>query len=138
MQGVTKCYRLGEVGAGSLRGDLHSRLARLRGREDPDAPLRRAEREGEILRALDGVELTVRRGETVGVIGSSGAGKSTLLKLLSRITVPTEGEIDLYGRVSAVLEAGAGFSGRLTGRENVQCPFCGAMFLPQMLYRDLK
>ena len=119
MSGVTKCYRLGEIGTGTLQGDLQSWWARLRGREDPNAPLRRSEREGETLRALDDVDFTVYQGETVGVIGSNGAGKSTLLKLLSRITVPTAGDIDLYGRVSSVLEVGAGFSGQLTGRENI-------------------
>lgn len=119
MSGVTKCYRLGEIGTGTLQGDLQSWWARLRGKEDPNTPLRQTERGRGILRALDGVDLTVYRGETVGIIGANGAGKSTLLKLLSRITVPTAGDIDLYGRVSSVLEVGAGFSGQFTGRENI-------------------
>ena len=119
MQSVTKCYRLGEIGTGTLQGDLQSWWARLRGREDPNAPLRSKQQDAEILHALDGVDLTVYQGETLGIIGANGAGKSTLLKLLSRITVPTSGDIDLYGRVSSVLEVGAGFSGQLTGRENI-------------------
>ena len=119
LSGVTKCYRLGEIGTGTLQGDLQSLWARLRGREDPNAPLNQRTGGTEVLRALDGVDLTVYRGETVGIIGSNGAGKSTLLKLLSRITAPTSGDIDLYGRVSSVLELGAGFNAQLTGRENV-------------------
>ena len=118
MSNVSKKYRLGQIGYGSLQADLQSRWARLRGREDPNSPVGVPLREGDFL-ALDGISLTVRRGETLGVIGRNGAGKSTLLKLMSRVTAPTTGEIDLYGRVSSLLEVGTGFNPQMTGRENV-------------------
>ena len=69
--------------------------------------------------ALDDVNFDVARGDVVGVIGRNGAGKSTLLKILSRITEPSSGQIDLYGRVGSLLEVGTGFHPELTGRENV-------------------
>ena len=69
--------------------------------------------------ALKDVNIDIRKGESFGIVGANGAGKSTLLKIISRIFLPTEGEIELYGRVNSLLEVGTGFEFELTGRKNV-------------------
>lgn len=120
ISGVKKRYRLGTIGGGTLRGDLQSWWARVRKKEDPNKKIgAKTYGKNETFMALDGVDLTVYKGERLGIIGHNGAGKSTLLKLLSRVTGPTEGEIRIDGRISSMLEVGTGFNGELTGRENV-------------------
>ena len=120
VSGVKKMYKLGQIGGGTLQADLQSWWARVRGKEDPNAKIGENQRSyGDTFMALNGIDLTIHQGEAVGIIGSNGAGKSTLLKLLSRVTAPTNGEIDIYGRIASMLEVGTGFNGELTGRENV-------------------
>ena len=120
VQNVKKQYRLGQIGGGTLRGDLQSWWARKRGKEDPNTRIGTNQRlAGTTFMALNGVSFTVNKGEAVGIIGANGAGKSTLLKLLTHVTAPTEGDIDLYGRVASMLEVGTGFHSEMTGRENV-------------------
>ena len=118
--GLRKRYRLGTIGGGTLVGDLQSWWARKRGREDPNSKIgSRVYGKNEVFYALDGINLTICKGERIGIIGHNGAGKSTLLKLLSRVTAPTEGKICIDGRIASMLEVGTGFNGELTGRENV-------------------
>lgn len=120
LSGVKKMYKLGQIGGGTLQADLQSWWARVRGKDDPNTKIDADQRLiGKTFMALNGVDLTIYKGEALGIIGSNGAGKSTMLKLLSRVTAPTEGTIDIYGRIASMLEVGTGFNGEMTGRENV-------------------
>lgn len=120
VSGVKKMYKLGQIGGGTLQADLQSWWARVRGKEDPNTKIGEGERShGKTFMALNGIDLTIYQGEAVGIIGSNGAGKSTFLKLLSKVTAPSEGEIDIYGRIASMLEVGTGFNPEMTGRENV-------------------
>ncbi len=120
IENISKQYRLGVIGVGTLRGDLQSFWARLRKKEDPNLKIgAKAYNKNEKFTALNNINLEIKKGERVGIIGHNGAGKSTLLKLLSRVTAPSEGTIYLDGRVSSMLEIGTGFHRELTGRENI-------------------
>lgn len=117
---LKKEYRLGQIGRTTLQKELKRWWAKKRGLEDPYSKIGQPKRiKGDRFMALNGINLTVHKGEALGIIGRNGAGKSTLLKIISRITAPTEGEVEIIGRITSMLEVGTGFHGEMTGRENV-------------------
>ncbi|MCW1382707.1 ABC transporter ATP-binding protein [Novosphingobium sp. KCTC 2891] len=108
-RGLSKRYRRGIFTASTLRDELAAAFS-------PRAA--QAEDEHHFL-ALDDVSFTVPRGTICGILGRNGSGKTTLMKILAAITEPTSGEAHLYGRVSCLLEVGAGFDTELTGLDNI-------------------
>lgn len=118
---VSKKYMLGMIGGTTLRDELQRKRAARKGLEDPTKIIgdKSIGHTGEEFLALEDINITVNHGERVGIIGHNGAGKSTLLKLICRITAPSEGSIEMNGRIASMLEVGTGFHPELSGRENI-------------------
>lgn len=119
VENLSKCYKIGRQAAkgDGLRHVLENAVRAPFNWLKPEARANRAKTEE--FWAVKDLNLEIKRGEMMGIIGRNGAGKSTFLKLLSRITEPTTGSIRLRGRVASLLEVGTGFHPELTGRENI-------------------
>ena len=124
IENLSKQYRLGQVGTGTLSQDLNKIYHKLRGLEDPYLKIgevndRTQKGNSNYVWSLKDINLNVKQGEVLGIVGKNGAGKSTLLKILSKVTGPTTGSIKIKGRIASLLEVGTGFHPELTGKENI-------------------
>lgn len=123
IESLSKKYRLGVISRQMLVDQIESWVARKLRRPDPHASVfdHQTDRMPTPYDfwALQDINLEIKKGDVVGIMGRNGSGKSTLLKLLSRITAPTEGRISIRGRIASLLEVGTGFNYDLTGKENV-------------------
>ena len=125
VENLSKIYRLGEIGTGTISRDLERWFKmRVLQKEDPFLKIgesndRSKKGSSDLVYSLKGINFDIAQGDAVGIIGRNGAGKSTLLKILSRVTTPSTGKINIKGRVASLLEVGTGFHPELTGRENI-------------------
>jgi lipopolysaccharide transport system ATP-binding protein len=115
---LSKQYLLGSRGTGTFVHDFNRWILKKTGKEDPYLKIGQSTNQQEFW-ALKNVSFELNEGDILGVVGKNGAGKSTLLKLLSKITLPTSGQIKINGKLSSLLEVGTGFHPELTGRENI-------------------
>ena len=123
IKNLSKQYFLGKISSGTLARDVTSIWSRLIKKTDPNSiinyeKINISQKENRIW-AIKDINLKIMKGDIIGVIGKNGAGKSTLLKILSKITSPTKGEVEIHGKVASLLEVGTGFHPELTGKENI-------------------